>query len=343
MLDSTHNLRTQNLCWSIVIFLAFSILCLSSASFAKNSSPQELDPLDLLDSPPTKKTQSLPGSAQIPIEKISNPTGQQLESQNLNIEALPREVNEFLSSEKTTRTNVPANFGAQLDGTLPQNDLSLTATSAADAAQQLWKARINAPKQNQESETKNELRRLIERLRSIIIMPQQKSPLPLPVAEEVPADEPNDNNDTPEPLPQLTKEQTELQQTSSLPYKSISPQTLQMLDNLAKDPNRIRNPFELAEVLFQSGFLKEAIPFYQQALIRCTPDPNDHSQNRAWILFQLGNCLQTENPQAAIEMYKQLITEFPDSMWTAMAKAREQLITWYQQDQPKTFIVKTDF
>lgn len=338
------------LCPSLAVFcLVFSSLCLSATAPDAKSSLEQLDPLELLITAPTKDTQGLSNPAQTSVEfirrggKISNPTERQIVSQNLSFEPLTKDEKDFLAADKTARAAVPANFAAQLDGTLPQNDLFLTAAPGTDVTRRLWKARIDAPKRDEESKTKNELRQLIERLRSVVIKSQQKSPRPSPVAEVVPATEPNDSNDAAEPPLQLTKEQPELQQTSSLSYKPVSPKTLQMLNNLAKDPNQVKNPFELAEVLFQSGFPKQAIPFYQQALNRCTPDPNDHSQNRAWIMFQLGNCLRTENPQAAIEIYKQLITEFPDSTWTELAKAREKLITWYQQDQPNTFTGKIDF
>jgi hypothetical protein len=70
------------------------------------------------------------------------------------------------------------------------------------------------------------------------------------------------------------------------------------------------------------------------------------SDDRAWILFQLGNCLRDSDPsagsgqalQAARNAYRRLIAEYPDSLWTDLAKARESLIDWYLKDDPLTLI-----
>jgi TolA-binding protein len=118
----------------------------------------------------------------------------------------------------------------------------------------------------------------------------------------------------------------------------VASQTLQMLENLLQHPDQTDNPFELAEVLFLSGHLKEASVFYREALNRERPDQPDPTEDRPWILFQIGNCLRHEDMPTAMKMYKQLITEYPDSPWTDLAKARHKLINWYRKDKPRTLI-----
>jgi TolA-binding protein len=97
----------------------------------------------------------------------------------------------------------------------------------------------------------------------------------------------------------------------------------------------------LGEVLFLSDYLKEASVFYREALNRKSPDKDDQAQNRAWILFQIGNCLRGDDPLTAMKIYRQLITEYPDSSWTDLAKTRHKLIDWYQKDKPQTLIVES--
>ena len=64
-------------------------------------------------------------------------------------------------------------------------------------------------------------------------------------------------------------------------------------------------------------------------------------RNRAWILFQIGNCLKDDDLAKAQEMYRQLITECPGSPWAEPAKAREKLIDWYLKEKPRTLIAES--
>jgi TolA-binding protein len=129
-------------------------------------------------------------------------------------------------------------------------------------------------------------------------------------------------------------------------------------------PERLNKPFELGELLFLSGHLKDAAICYQEALSRSSPDKADPNQkpqqdakvpdvglktsllsiqSRAWILFQIGNCLRNDDPPTAMKMYKQLIAEYPDSPWVDLAKARSTLIDWYQKDNPRGLIAEDQF
>lgn len=141
-----------------------------------------------------------------------------------------------------------------------------------------------------------------------------------------------------EALKEVKGKESESKSAAHLPYESVTDQTLQMLKNLSQHPKQLDNPFELGEVLFLSGHLKEARLFYQEALNRRDANDIASAQDKAWILFQIGNCLRDGDPPMAIETYRQLITEYPDSLWADLAKAQDKLINWHQKDKPWTLI-----
>jgi len=197
---------------------------------------------------------------------------------------------------------------------------------------QLWQARVGVPEGQKDNRSKNELKRLIEQIRSIEFKPQ-KSPEPVIFVKPVPIAEPNKtSSDT-----QAQKEQKK-EAEPKLPYEPIADQTLQILKDVSQDPNRIVNPFQLAEILFLSGHLKEAAVLYQEALNRIKADDGNSPEDRAWILFQIGNCLRKDDLPAAMKTYRQLITEYPNSLWADLAKTLDKLIDWYQKDKPRELI-----
>jgi TolA-binding protein len=91
--------------------------------------------------------------------------------------------------------------------------------------------------------------------------------------------------------------------------------------------------------LFLSGHLPRAAAAYQEALKRTEPNNVVSAKDRCWILFQIGNCLRAADPATAARMYRQLISEYPHSQWAQAAKAQDQLVEWFQKDNPKTLIV----
>ena len=113
-----------------------------------------------------------------------------------------------------------------------------------------------------------------------------------------------------------------------------------MLLNSAQDPNQLDNPFELGETLYFSGHLKEATVFYQEVLNRMGTDNDGAGRNRAWTLFQLANCLRESDLPAAKKIYVKLITEYPESLWVDLAKARVKVIDWSLKDKPQTLITE---
>jgi len=197
---------------------------------------------------------------------------------------------------------------------------------------ELLRSNISIAKGQNDTKSAERLRKIIEQIRSVEFKPQNQPPeRSVVVPEKAPVIEPNET----ETVPDEPVQQEEVKQTkSTLPYEPVTDQTLQMLRTLAQNPEKLDNPLELAEVLFFSGNLKEASMFYSEALKRKDPNDAGSSGDRAWILFQIGNCLWDDDMPAATKMYQRLIIEYPNSPWVEPAKARRDLIAWYLKDEP---------
>ncbi|MFQ6034696.1 MAG: tol-pal system YbgF family protein, partial [Sedimentisphaerales bacterium] len=230
---------------------------------------------------------------------------------------------------------------------------NLSIPSSQDA-QQLWRSIISVAQSPPDKKYKDKLWRLIEQIRSIRFEPKNQAPEPVIVASPVPTVEPNETlspavtlaesagGGEKQPQPEPDRIPAE-RGPSPLPYEPISNKTLQMLENLSQQPTQLYKAFELAEILFLSGNLKQAAMFYQHALNRKDPNDVTSAQDRAWILFQIGNCLIRSDLPAAKKMYRQLIIEYPNCPWTDLAKARENLIDWYLNDKPRALITECKF
>jgi len=215
-----------------------------------------------------------------------------------------------------------------------QNDLIIAQNPNTESGRQLWQARISVPKDTNDVQSKSELQQIIKQISSIEFKKQELAPKPIIVVATASKTEPNEiTSDT-----QTSQEQPGPKTESKPPYEPITEQTLQIFKNSSEHPEQLKNPFELAEVLFNSGCLSEAAKCYKEALNRMPANEPDRFQDRAWLLFQIGNCLQKADPQTAMQMYRQLITEYPGSPWTDSAEAKTKLIDWYLNDKPLMLI-----
>jgi tetratricopeptide (TPR) repeat protein len=201
---------------------------------------------------------------------------------------------------------------------------------------QLLKANISITGSENDTKSKEQLRRIIEQIRSVEFKPQEQPPEPVIKPEKAPVIEPN------EIVPELpVQKDVPRQQTESKPpYEPVTDETLQMLRTLAKNPEKLENPLELGEIVFASGNLKEASICYREALRRKDPNEAGSFDDRAWILFQVGNCLRHDDPPSAAKAYQQLVTEYPNSPWAPAAKAQSDLIAWYQKDKPAELVLQ---
>jgi tetratricopeptide (TPR) repeat protein len=144
--------------------------------------------------------------------------------------------------------------------------------------------------------------------------------------------------------PAAIKEGVQSAQTETVAHPTpetaptLSAKAQKALADLQRNPSRVRDPLETAELLFLSGRPTDATPFYEEALRRASPGAAASSSDRAWILFQLGNCLRETDAAKAQDAYAKLIAEYPDSPWTEMARAGSRLLTWYQSTRPDQLI-----
>jgi len=241
-----------------------------------------------------------------------------------------------------------SNVGAESSTTgvnqkLTHKGFTIPASHSNHLGRQLWRAGISAYEGEKDRKSKVALKRIIEQIRSVEFAEPKKAVEPVIIVGAV----------VPPPVqtvePNETSSQTEDKEPrtyfeSNANAKNrggLTDRTLQLVDELGQHPDRSDNPFALGEVLYSSGRLKEAAVFYQEALKRKSSDKAGSDQDRAWILFQIGNCLRVDDPPTAKKMYGLLITEYSDSPWVDLAKAREGLIDWQQKDKPRTLIVES--
>jgi len=231
------------------------------------------------------------------------------------------------------------NSAAAVGKKTSQSSLADTTEPNSHFNRQLWLAELDMAEGEKDKITKNELRRIIEQIRSVNFGLQKEASKPAIVPEVVPIVVPIDEPD--KAVSEDEKEQHKKEEGSGLPYGLVTNQTLQTIRNLSQNPDNLKNPFEMGETLFLSGYLKEAAIFYQEALKRKSPDDVGSARERAWILFQIGNCLRNDDQTEARKKYGQLITEYPDSPWKELADARRTLLDWYLKDQPRKLITES--
>ncbi len=321
--QSCNSERSSSRTLSFKLCFLFLIVCLLALFGRVEGFSEDIDPNHLLE------PALAPNSQGIKVSNTAEHSNAPLRIWRLPMQIARRPLGQWQT--QTTR-NVAVNFAAKVDK--KQSKLLIAQSPTTDLGRQLWRDRIANPEDGKTSEGKDELQQLIKQINSIEFKPQAQTPEPLIVVEPIRKAEPNEvSSDTDIPQEQ---EPTKLEREQ--PYEQISAETLQMLKDLSQHPDQLHNPFELAEILFNSNCLKEAAKCYQQALNRLTTEQTDQLDNKAWLLFQIGNCLRNTDRPTALQMYKQLIAEYPDSPWVDLSKAESELIEWYLKDRPNTLI-----
>jgi len=246
-------------------------------------------------------------------------------------------------------TDTTADSNSQIAEQPPARNWLIAKSPTTDIGRKLWQTRITVPNSKNDTGSNDDLRRIIELIRSVEFKPRNKTPEPLITLESPTRVEPNETASEPSPGKNTEAQPPQLlaQQERGKPRPGmLSEETLQILAKQLQNPEQIKNPFELAEVLFHSGRLKEAAICYQQVLLRADPNQPagawagqpDPNRQIDWILFQIGNCLRNDDPPKAMEVYSRLCNDYAGSMWADLAKARSMLLSWYRQDEPRKLI-----
>jgi len=253
----------------------------------------------------------------------------------------------FASAVKDELSQISPPPAEQLEHQLWQNRISPLSQPSADSPAVSSSALSSLPK-GLSNRKMDDLKKAIEQIRSIeagpprdeLVEPQQPAQQPSDTSPAI-TPEPNTNPPAEPPVVSIVEPETQPSPApgqSPTPDRRISDRTVQMIDELLKDANHITNPLELAEVLFRGGRAGTAGLYYKQALATIAADDPNMADERAWILFQIGNCLKYDDPNTARQSYAELIRTYPDSPWAEAAKAGHNLIDWEQQEQPRKLI-----
>lgn len=203
-------------------------------------------------------------------------------------------------------------------------------------SRRLWQSRIAAPDPKEDFEIRQDLQHLIRQVHSMtfddpIAEPTFSAPAPASAKSNTPVASETNSLIQAEPAQPMTMARP----TPAEPLTLLPTDTLKRLEDMVEDPNQIDAPLEMAELLFLSGRAAEAAVFYEKALAQIPANDPTTSEDRAWILFQLGNCLRETDMTKARDMYMKLISQYPSSPWTELAKAHGRLINWYQSAKPE--------
>ena len=208
---------------------------------------------------------------------------------------------------------------------------------------QLQQARTSNYQIKKTSKSKDELEQMIQQLHSVVSrLPEQQSK-GIITDESALQTEPREiskkkDADTKPTGKTRTHTETQKLTKSDHQHEPVSEDTLKILETLMNEPNGIQNPFELAEILYHSGYTDKAAKLYQQALNLNDPNTPEAAREKAWILFQIGNCLRNNDPKTAKKIYRNLIAEYPDYLWADFAKVQEKIINWHLKDKPQELI-----
>ena len=167
-------------------------------------------------------------------------------------------------NESETAKFVPSNFaaGATLEETTckaPHEEARISPVK-----RRLWKDRISIYTHEDNTASKDELHKIIEQIRAIKFEPSNKTAEDADVTEQTSVAEtiePKEVISESKALPDPNNKKQKAKRQPPLPDGIITDQTLQIIRDLCQDPCQVENPFELAEIMFQSDYLREAPSF----------------------------------------------------------------------------------
>jgi tetratricopeptide (TPR) repeat protein len=232
-------------------------------------------------------------------------------------------------SQQITDLLIPANF-VGISGK-PSNTFILPTN---ENSQKLWETTIAVADENDVQNTAN-LQQAIENIKSLKFEQSQSAQQAQPeqtetVQQSAAAPESEEIQDVP----------AELAAPAVIDNNNIAQNdgnsTADALAGIENRINEVETPYEMAEILFHAGRLNQAAAYYKQALKSGSYETRP--QDKAWIIFQLGNCLKESNPAEAVKFYARLLSEYPDSTWTKMAVKYNELLNLQMKNKPYELI-----
>lgn len=237
-----------------------------------------------------------------------------------------------ISSDNNSKTSVNEKAQGQIEESAKSAKSAESAESAETASDLLLKERFASKKDPDTN--KDKLARYISLIRAASVdedknenqsAPQKKNNIQIGKKTETQA----------KPEDKIVSQKDEWDNTGQV----LSEEIIEKIRTLTNDPTKAEDPYMLAEILFRCGYLNQACVFYEEALRRM----NEESQNqngKDWLLLQIGNCYKKEKKQLAIEAYRRLINEVPDSAWIDIARTQVKLLTWYVENNIDTLTLK---
>ena len=224
------------------------------------------------------------------------------------------------------------------------NDLRLAELPKTESARDAWRDRISSPLQNnQDAQSKQKLQETLKKLKSIRFADLEESETPTTTGEPSQSStstQPRSAANKPviiiNPLP--PKAMPDSPNNVPMSNARLTEETTEALRLLALSPEKFPKPELLGQILLRGKAWSEAGLCYEESLKRLNAASVAPSQDKAWLLLQIGNCLQRSDPQKAVTIYKQLITEYPNSLWSELVRVKGQWITWELRDKPQTLI-----
>ena len=300
----------------LAFWLVFSAQSICKAGAKAETGQVVVDDAHSVGTPENIQPAEVPGNSEQAVEtapKIAEPP-------LIKEDVIPQEVEEH-TADRTSSSN-----------------LFVTKSPNTNLGRELWQNQIRPLKEKENQGSKSELQQIIARLRSVTF--QGLRDLPPENIETEPVEKATVTTEqVPEnqPVIEIIPAPNILTLKQYPPQKSITKETLEAISKLLDNVGQLSNPLRLAEILFDAGCLEQAAVCYQQALERTT-DSIDSNSERAWILFQIGNCYQINNAKKAIETYNKLLTDFPESDWVEVATVHIQLAQWHEKDNPRQLI-----
>lgn len=308
--------------WKLCFFILLTIISTNTAG------SEQFDPTDIL----------LTDTDKIAACKVSDTIDEIKNSNQLPSQQYHPKSNILTASDNNTLMTKAVNFLSTFEEKIQNSPVEKEQNQISAAKKILIEAQITAPVVKNDSQSKNVLAEMIDKIRSVRLPPKNDSDKS---SDGEKTETITENNDirTDKPQNDAAEIFTQPKQETS-PKIIISDETLTELQDFIERPEETQNPLLLAEVLFLSGYNKQAAIFYFEALDRLKKEGTLSIHDKAWLLLQTAGCLKDTDIRQASTTYKEVFTQCPSSTWAPVAKIQSDLLDWMQAEKPYELIEK---
>jgi len=196
----------------------------------------------------------------------------------------------------------------------------------------LLKTNVSSLSSDAKNESKRLLNELVEQVNSIELKPRPQQTQNQPEEKTEPKMLPAEPNEQTQSL----KPEENILQQSQMHTDDLDPQLIKKLEQIALQGGSINEPQLLADMLYKIGRYELAAYFYGLAANDETQDLSDN--DRAWLLLQRAVCLSETDPLQALQIYKSMVSQFPNSPWAELAGSNANTLNWLQTQKPLNLI-----